>query len=174
MAARSTSCGSRVRGDRLAGDALPAARARSEVEDGDAQRWAGLIAANFISSALMAPVTGVWATMAQEDGPAPFWAFRGHWPDGARCTPQQLALRLLQGAVGGFVAASLPSSPAHAKAPGYALGLLQASSTAGRGRAALRRHPGRSLRLRAGLLITGACVWPGLSSPSLSRSLPRG
>ena len=44
-----------------------------------------------------------------------------------------MALRLLQGAVGGFVAASiaLVASATPKKHLGYALGLLQASSTSG-------------------------------------------
>jgi DHA1 family multidrug resistance protein-like MFS transporter len=104
----------------------------------DAQRWAGLlIAANFISSALMAPV---WGWLGDRYGRkkmvlrAIFGLSVAIGLMALVRTPQQLlALRLLQGAVGGFVAASiaLVASATPKKHLGYALGLLQASSTAG-------------------------------------------
>ncbi|HPT96966.1 MAG TPA: MFS transporter [Armatimonadota bacterium] len=104
----------------------------------DAQRWAGfLIAANFISSALMAPV---WGWLGDRYGRkkmvlrAIFGLSVAIGLMGFVRTPQQLlALRLLQGAVGGFVSASvaLVASATPKKHLGYALGMLQTASTSG-------------------------------------------
>lgn len=104
----------------------------------DAQRWAGvLVAANFVSATIMAPI---WGWLGDRYGRKKM-ALRAIFGLSVAIglmafarTPQHLlVLRLLQGAVGGFVSASiaLVATAVPKKRLGYALGTLQTSLTAG-------------------------------------------
>lgn len=136
-----------------------------------AQRWAGvLVAANFAAATVMAPV---WGSLADRYGRKPM-ALRAIFGLAvaiglmafARSPGELLALRLLQGAVGGFVSAAvaLVASAVPRDRIGFALGTLQTSLTAGN---VIGPLFGGVLSDRLGyshvFLITGAaCVAAGL------------
>ena len=136
-----------------------------------AQRWAGiLVSANFLFAALLGPV---WGWLGDRYGRKPM-ALRAIFGLAvsiglmafARRPEHLLVLRLLQGAVGGFIAASiaLVASTTPKAHLGYTLGTLQTAVTAG---SVMGPLFGGLLADRMGynhvFLVTGAiCVVAGL------------
>ena len=140
------------------------------VTDPGKRSWAGiLVAANFASATALGPLWGLAGRplRAQADGPAGDSAWRWRLVDGvARSPGQLLALRLLQGAVGGFVSAAvaLVATAAPKERMGYALGTLQTAATTGH---VIGPLFGGVLSDRLGyshvfLITGGACVLAGL------------
>ncbi|NLC57273.1 MAG: multidrug efflux MFS transporter, partial [Armatimonadetes bacterium] len=140
-------------------------------DPGQAQRWAGiLVAANFASATALGPL---WGWLADRYGRKPM-ALRAIFGLAvaiglmafARSPGQLLALRLLQGAVGGFVSAAvaLVATAAPKERMGYALGTLQTAATTGH---VIGPLFGGVLSDRLGyshvfLITGGACVLAGL------------
>lgn len=103
-----------------------------------AQQWAGiLVSANFVSAALLAPL---WGILGDRYGRKPMslrailgMAVAIGLMGFARNPWQLLVLRLVQGAVGGFVSASIALVAAAVPKDrlGYSLGTLQTALTAG-------------------------------------------